>query len=67
MSNISGRFKRTCTEGTLFIAQGVSNNYDTRSSEFNDDGDDDDDHDDEQDTRSQLHKTVGLVRKRESP
>ena len=67
MSNISGRFKRTCTEGTLFIAQGVSNNYDTRSSEFNDDGDDDDDHDDEQDTRSQLYKPVGLVRKRESP
>ena len=53
----------------LFIAQGVSNNYDTRSSEFNDDGDDDDDdeHDDEQDTRNQLHKTVGSVRKRESP
>ena len=51
----------------LFLAQGISNNYDTKSSEFNDDGDDDDDQDDEQDTRSQLYKPVGSVRKRESP
>ena len=50
----------------LFIAQGVSNNYNTRSSEFNDDGDDDHDHNDEQDTRSQLYKPVVSVRKRES-
>ena len=39
----------------MFIVQGVSNNYDTRSSECNDDGDDDDDDDDdddEQDTQA---------------
>ena len=61
MSNISARFKRTCICG-----QGVSNNYDTRSKEFDDDDDDDDDGDDEQDTRRQLYKPVFSVPKRET-
>ena len=71
MSNIAPSFTRALrglvpTE-RCFIAQEVSHNYKTRSSEFNDnDDDDDDDDDDVQDTRRQVYKPVVSVRKREA-
>ena len=65
MSNISAPSFTKALRGLVptercLIAQEVSHNYKTRSSEFNDndDDDDDDDDDDEQDTRRQLYKPV---------
>ena len=65
MSNISAPSLTRALRGLVstdrcLIAQEVSHNYKTRSSEFNDndDDDDDDDDDDEQDTRRQLYKPV---------
>ena len=64
MSNISAPSFTKALRGLVptercLIAQEVSYNYKTRSSEFNDnDDDDDDDDDDEQDTRRQLYKPV---------
>ena len=64
MSNISAPSFTKALRGLAptercLIAQEVSHNYKTRSSEFNDnDDDDDDDDDDEQDTRRQLYKPV---------
>ena len=62
MSNISSPSFTKALRGLVptercLIAQEVSHNYKTRSSEFNDNDDDDDD-DDEQDTRRQLYKPV---------
>ena len=61
MSNISAPSLTRALRGLVstdrcLIAQEVSHNYKTRSSEFNDNDDDDDD--DEQDTRRQLYKPV---------
>ena len=63
MSNISAPSFTKALRGLVptercLIAQEVSHNYKTRSSEFNDNDDDDDDDDDEQDTRRQLYKPV---------
>ena len=64
MSNISAPSFTKALRGLVptercLIAQEVSHNYKTRSSEFNDnDDDDDDDDDDEQDTLRQLYKPV---------
>ena len=63
MSNISAPSFTRALRGLVptdrcLIAQEVSHNYKTRSSEFNDNDDDDDDDDDEQDTRRQLYKPV---------
>ena len=67
MSNISAPSFTRALRGLVptdrcLIAQEVSHNYKTRSSEFNDNDDDDDD-DDEQDTRRQLYKPVVSERK----
>ena len=69
MSNINAPSFTRALRGLVptercFIAQEVSHNYKTRSSEFNDNDDDDDD--DEQDTRRQHYKPVVSVRKREA-
>ena len=71
MNNISapsftGALKRLVLTERCFIAQKISHNYKTRSSEFNDNDDDDDDDDDEQDTRRQLYEPVVSVRKRKA-
>ena len=64
MSNISAPSFTRALRGLVptercLIAQEVSHNYKTSSSEFNDnDDDDDDDDDEEQDTRRQLYKPV---------